>query len=136
MVKTARSARGRLLFAPGRSKPRFAASALAVVALAGAISLGCDGRGTIGDPLTAGGGDHVGAGGGGGAAGAAGASMGEASSLLPARIRRITNAEFDNSVQALLGIASTYGQGFTPDARQDSFTTNDAQRADSVFAMQ
>ncbi len=37
---------------------------------------------------------------------------------------------------SLLGIASTYGASFTPDAQQDGFTNNDAQRVDPVFAQQ
>jgi Protein of unknown function (DUF1592)/Protein of unknown function (DUF1588)/Protein of unknown function (DUF1595)/Protein of unknown function (DUF1587) len=57
-------------------------------------------------------------------------------SLLPARIRRLSTAEYDASVKALLGIDSIYGASFTPDARQDGFTTNDAQRVDPVFAIQ
>jgi hypothetical protein len=52
---------------------------------------------------------------------------------LPARIRRLTDAEFDASVNALLGVNSTYGQSFTPDTRQDGFSRNDAQRVDPVF---
>ena len=58
------------------------------------------------------------------------------SGKLPARIRRLTNAEFDTSVKALLNIDSTYGASFTPDTRQDGFTRNDAQRVDPVFITQ
>ena len=56
--------------------------------------------------------------------------------LLPARIRRLTTAEFDASVKALLGIDSKFGASFTPDARQGGFTRNDAQRVDPVFSTQ
>ncbi|HMI88193.1 MAG TPA: DUF1592 domain-containing protein [Polyangiaceae bacterium] len=58
------------------------------------------------------------------------------SATLQARIRRLTNAEYDASVKALLGIDSKFGATFTPDARQDGFTRNDAQRVDPVFTMQ
>jgi hypothetical protein len=57
--------------------------------------------------------------------------------LLPPSIRRITNAEYDASVQALLGTAMTPSTTFSfpPDSRQGSgFTLNDAQRVDPVLA--
>lgn len=56
--------------------------------------------------------------------------------MLPARIRRLTDAEFDTSVKDLLGMDSTFGASFTPDTRQDGFTRNDAQRVDPVFITQ
>ena len=65
-----------------------------------------------------------------------GAAGNSTSPLLPARIRRLTNAEFDASVKALLGVDSTFGQSFTPDTRQDGFSRNDAQRVDPVFITQ
>jgi hypothetical protein len=60
------------------------------------------------------------------------------SPLLPARIRRLTNAEYDASVQALLGTAQkpSPSSAFPPDSRQGSFTLNDAQRVDPVLAKQ
>ncbi len=67
------------------------------------------------------------------------------SPLLPARIRRLTNAEYDASVQALLGTQATPSVEFSfpPDARQGpknapagaAFTVNDAQRVDPVLAV-
>jgi hypothetical protein len=64
--------------------------------------------------------------------------------VLPARIRRLTNAEYDASVQALLGtsMAPSIALSFPPDARQGphnspagaAFTVNDAQRVDPVLA--
>lgn len=60
----------------------------------------------------------------------------QSANLLPARIRRLTNAEYDGSVRALLGTALTPGKDFAPDARQDGFTLNDAQRVDPVLAKQ
>ena len=71
-----------------------------------------------------------------GGAGGGPTDGGTASATLPARIRRVTNAEYDASAKALLGIDSTFGASFTPDARQDGFTRNDAQRVDPVFTMQ
>jgi hypothetical protein len=59
--------------------------------------------------------------------------------LIPARIRRLANAEYDTSVQVLfedaaLSPASDYD--FPPDARQAGFTLNDAQRVDPIVAKQ
>lgn len=53
---------------------------------------------------------------------------------LPARIRRLTNAEYNASVQALLGTTATPADDFPPDARQHGFTVNEAQRVDPVMA--
>ncbi len=68
-----------------------------------------------------------------------------ASPLLPARIRRLTNAEYDASVQALLQTQKSPSVEFSfpPDARQGptnapagaAFTVNDAQRVDPVLAV-
>lgn len=56
--------------------------------------------------------------------------------VLPARIRRLSNREFDASASALLGIESKFAASFTPDTRQDYFTRNDAQRVDPVYIAQ
>src|SRR5690606_3906964 len=50
------------------------------------------------------------------------------------RIRRLTNAEYNASVQALLGTTATPADDFPPDARQHGFTVNEAQRVDPVMA--
>ena len=65
------------------------------------------------------------------------------SDALPARIRRLTRAEYDASVQALLGtsLAPSVELSFPPDAKQGpanspagaAFTVNDAQRVDPVL---
>jgi hypothetical protein len=55
---------------------------------------------------------------------------------IPARVRRLSNAEYDSSVHALLGTELTPGRDFAPDARQSGFTENEAQRIDTVLAMQ
>ncbi len=70
--------------------------------------------------------------------------VGGDSEALPARIRRLTNAEYDASVQALLGtaIVPSVEFSFPPDAKQGpanspagaAFTLNDAQRVDPVLA--
>jgi hypothetical protein len=73
--------------------------------------------------------------GGSGSAGGTGGGNGNTATL-PARIRRLTNAEYDASVNKLLDANSTFGASFTPDARQDGFTRNDAQRLDPVLTMQ
>lgn len=59
-----------------------------------------------------------------------------AMALLPARIRRLTNAEYDASVKSLTGTALTPGQSFAPDLRQDGYTLNEAQRVDPLLAKQ
>ena len=56
--------------------------------------------------------------------------------LLPARIRRLSNAEYNGSVAALLSTELAPARGFAPDARQAGFTVNEAQRVDSVLAKQ
>jgi hypothetical protein len=55
--------------------------------------------------------------------------------LLPPSIRRMTNAEYDASVQALFGTSMAPSTSFPPDSRQGGgFTYNDAQRVDPVMA--
>jgi hypothetical protein len=56
--------------------------------------------------------------------------------MIPQRIRRLANAEFDASLKALTGTDKTPAQSFAPDARQSGFTLNDAQRVDNVTAKQ
>jgi hypothetical protein len=55
--------------------------------------------------------------------------------LLPARIRRLANAEYDASVHKLLSTTQSPASGsdFPPDFRQNGFTVNEAQRVDSVI---
>ncbi|MET0593908.1 MAG: DUF1592 domain-containing protein [Polyangiaceae bacterium] len=101
----------------------------------GSGSGGSGGSAGSGDP-TGGTGSTGGSGGAGGAGGAGGSGGTAAAAPLPARIRRLTNAEFDTSVYSLFGITSKYGATFTPDTRQDGFTRNDAQRVDPVLTMQ
>jgi hypothetical protein len=69
------------------------------------------------------------------AAGAA-APVGVDTALLPARIRRLSNAEYNGSVAALLGTQLTPSTSFAPDARQAGFSVNEAQRVDAVLAKQ
>ncbi len=58
--------------------------------------------------------------------------------LIPARIRRLANAEYDQSARSLLGsaLSPSIDYDFPPDARQAGFTVNDAQRVDPVVARQ
>lgn len=56
--------------------------------------------------------------------------------LIPARIRRLSNAEYDSTAHSLLGSETRPGQSFAPDARQAGFTVNDAQRVDAVLVKQ
>lgn len=61
----------------------------------------------------------------------------EAAALLPARIRRLTVAEYQASVSDTIGGgADAVSADFVPDSRQSGFTVNEAQRVDPVFARQ
>lgn len=61
----------------------------------------------------------------------------DAGSLLPARIRRLTDAEYQATVSAVVGeAASGISADFVPDSRQGGFTVNEAQRVDPVLARQ
>lgn len=58
-------------------------------------------------------------------------------SLLPARIRRLTDSEYQNTVNAVVGDAANgVSADFVPDSRQGGFTVNEAQRVDPVLARQ
>ena len=103
------------------------------VVLISVVLDGCEGG--ISGPVGASTGTGTGARGG-GAGGGGGGGMGTPGPLLPARIRRLTNAEYDASVQALLGTSQRPSSTFPPDARQGSFTLNDAQRVDPILAKQ
>ncbi len=73
-----------------------------------------------------------------------GETGGPAPSVLPARIRRLSNAEYDASLQDLFSsqVVASVEFGFPPDARQGpsnapagpAFSVNEAQRVDPVFA--
>jgi hypothetical protein len=115
-----------------------------VIALAQVLATGCTGDVSRarrkGDSPAAGGtsGENPGSG------ATSGSSGTGSSALLPARIRRLTNAEYDASVSALLGTSRqpSVEFSFPPDARQGpanapagaAFTVNDAQRVDPVLA--
>ena len=58
------------------------------------------------------------------------------SPLLPAGIRRLSNAEFENSARALVGNSEPVAADFAPDTRQGGYTVNDEQRVDSVLVKQ
>jgi hypothetical protein len=63
----------------------------------------------------------------------------ETTALLPARIRRLADAEYQASVSALFNDAAAaqgIAQDFVPDSRQSGFTLNEAQRVDPVLAAQ
>jgi len=65
------------------------------------------------------------------------AGSGDASSpLLPARIRRLSNAEYENSARAVVGNTESVTSDFAPDTRQSGYTLNDAQRVDSLLVKQ
>lgn len=56
--------------------------------------------------------------------------------LLPARVRRLTTAEYAATVQSLLGVSVPEGVSLPPDTRQDGFTRNESQRVDPVLVKQ
>jgi hypothetical protein len=112
--------------------------ALALI-IAGACFGGCGGRPNVSTSGPGGGPAGGGAGLGstdGGVGGTGGGNTAPASPLLPARVRRLTNAEYAASVSALLGVdAKPSVAGFPPDATQKlGFTVNDAQIVSSVLA--
>jgi hypothetical protein len=98
------------------------------------VSLGCQGS-IDGAAPGSGAGSTSGSNLGGGAALPSGT---QATALLPARIRRLTNAELEASVADVLGATAAQGLSgdFVPDSRQSGFTVNDAQRVDPVYAGQ
>jgi hypothetical protein len=57
------------------------------------------------------------------------------SKVLPARIRRLTNGEYNATVHALLGTSLTPASQFPPDSRQQGYTVNEAQRVDPILAL-
>ncbi len=68
--------------------------------------------------------------------GAGGGAAASTSPYLPARIRRLSNAELESSAHALVGNTDPVTTNFAPDTRQSGFTVNDAQRVDSVLVKQ
>jgi hypothetical protein len=80
-------------------------------------------------------GNSTGLGGSGSTTGTGGTGIPGGSTLLPASIRRLTNAEYDASVQSLLGTTQSPSHTFPTDTRQGGgFTLNDAQRIDPLLA--
>ncbi len=69
----------------------------------------------------------------GGGSGAGGGST-PTDGFAQARIRRLTRAEYDAAVKALLATALQPGSTLPTELRQSGFTRNDAQTVDSVFA--
>jgi hypothetical protein len=78
----------------------------------------CQGR--IGDAGKTGPAGGTSSGSGAGSSGV-GADGGLSASYLPTRIRRLTNAEFDNTTAVLLGTQQTYASTFNADQRQGSY---------------
>jgi len=108
----------------------------------GGAAAGSGGAGA--GPAAGSGGSGSGSGGAAGAGSGSGGAPVSTSPYIPARVRRLTSAEYDASVQALLGttMAPSVTYAFPPDARQGpagapagaAFTVNDAQRVDPVLA--
>jgi hypothetical protein len=102
------------------------------------LALGCKANVDGVDPSSSMGGTANGAGGSLNLAGGAALPPGtDAASLLPARIRRLADAEYEASVTALVPeVGPGISADFIPDSRQSGFTLNEAQRVDPVFAGQ
>ncbi len=66
----------------------------------------------------------------------AGAAVVSTSPLLPAGIRRLSNAEYEASAKVVVGNSDPVTADFAPDTRQGGYTLNDAQRVDSVLVKQ
>ena len=116
----------RLLFFLVAAIPRFARGRLVAIGLVwgwlGALSACSTSEGWGGPGTT-------------GAGGAGGTTVRPPGSLIPARVRRLANAEYDASVQALLSTQRSPASepDFPPDLRRDGFTVNAAQRVDAVI---
>src|SRR5687767_12003126 len=54
--------------------------------------------------------------------------------LLPARVRRLTNLEYERSVAALLGTKVSVAGALPPELRQDGYTPNAAQTSAASVA--
>jgi hypothetical protein len=108
----------------------------AAVALLGATALACAGRDYNGQ--ITGTGNSSGAGGSGGTGGSGssgGAGGGGTTSLLQTDVRRLTNAEYDSSVAALLGTKLTpAASSFSADSTQSGYTLNEGQVVASQMA--
>jgi len=115
-----------------------------VVATGCVGKVGSSGTGTAGNGSVTGVGGAAGSSAGAGSGASSGGGATGASAYIPARVRRLTNAEYDASVQALLGssMAPSVTLSFPPDARQGpanspagaAFSLNDGQRVDPVLA--
>jgi len=64
---------------------------------------------------------------------AAPAHAASAGPRLPARVRRLTNAEYERTVSELVGADEAVAERLPPDVRQDGYTPNDAQVAPSAW---
>jgi Protein of unknown function (DUF1588)/Protein of unknown function (DUF1592)/Protein of unknown function (DUF1595)/Protein of unknown function (DUF1587) len=120
---------------PMRELPKTSVVAAPLLVL---LALGCHASGDGANPSSSSGGNGNGTG------GSLNLGVGvelppgtQAAALLPARIRRLADAEYEASVQALVPqVPAAIAADFIPDSRQSGFTLNEAQRVDPVFAGQ
>jgi hypothetical protein len=107
------------------------------MALLGLAALGCAGAGY--NPTvtgTGGSGSGTGTGGSGSSSGTGGSGM-DSSNYLQTDVRRLTNAEYDASVQALFGTKQTPAAStFAADSRQSGYSLNENQVVASQMAKQ
>ena len=115
---------------------------LATGCVQGSLTDGVHARPTGSAGSGSGSGSSSGSGSGSGSGSAGSGTLGSAGSgdvsspLLPARIRRLSNAEYENSARAVVGTSDPVTTDFAPDTRQSGYTLNDAQRVDSVLVKQ
>jgi hypothetical protein len=83
-----------------------------------------------------GGGGTPAGGGGGTPAGGGAPATPTSASLLPTRVRRLSNFEYDRTLVTLLGVQEGPAKGFADDFRQSDFTQNASQQVDATFATQ
>lgn len=131
-----------------RTSPQLFATPVLIAAVSAALVFGCSASGGSPASGTHGPGSGSGSGSGGssgsGGAGSGGSIPTTSGDSLPARVRRLSNAEYDASVRALLHTTTSPSKDFSfpPDAKQGpanspagaAFTVNDAQRVDPVLA--
>ncbi|HEY2406474.1 MAG TPA: DUF1588 domain-containing protein [Polyangiaceae bacterium] len=94
---------------------------------------GSGGLGSSGD-----GSGGLGTGGSGAAAGPGPVKLPDGTTVFPMyeRIRRLTIAEYQNSVDSVVSGVPAVTSGFVPDSRQQGYTVNDAQEVDPVLVKQ
>src|SRR4051812_44004970 len=61
-------------------------------------------------------------------------SLAPTAKLLPARVRRLSNFELDNSIASMTGLPVALARELPPDVRQEGYTPNANQDVSSAWA--